>query len=445
MQGHELFDPWAPHPVVNKHICFGGGGGGGGSDEFTTKPPSVPDYTQYISTMTNIGQQGQGWSKDLYDWAKAQGIDLNRVASTVSTNAGNAATSQQQTSDELMQDWRTMSKPLYEAQQRDAMRMIGNLPQTEEEYAGKYGADAAMAIDQSKAAATRAMAARGLAPNAAATGALDTAAGTQRALATTAGAETGRLAARTEARGVTGQALTQEQAIPNVAGTEGALATQNRTQQASVPMQAAATSSGLYQPAMGMYSASYPYMAQWGQTMGQDFNERLASYNAELQAYKVNQEAGAYTPATTMGAMGMGSLMGGASKFLGGMGGMGGGGGGGPMAVGGAYSTADATGMAGGAGMGGMFEKGGAIDTVPPTASPSGGRRTDDVHAALSVGEFVMPKRTVDWYGDKFFHKLIEKADRDQGQPPQPVGAEEGPSAAIMTQPPMFRSEGART
>lgn len=98
-----------------------------------------------------------------------------------------------------------------------------------------------------------------------------------------------------------------------------------------------------------------------------------------------------------------------------------------------------------GSGSGFTFAKGGAIDAVPPTASPSGGRRTDDVHAALSVGEFVIPKRTVNWYGDKFFHKLIEKADKDQGQPPQPVGPETGPSPALMTEPPMFRSEGART
>ena len=32
MTTHELFDPFAEHPVVNKHICFGSGGGncGGG-------------------------------------------------------------------------------------------------------------------------------------------------------------------------------------------------------------------------------------------------------------------------------------------------------------------------------------------------------------------------------------------------------------------------------
>src|SRR5882672_6044508 len=138
MQGHEMFDPWAPHPVVNKNVCFGGGGGGG---SFTTSVPEIPDYSNYIKAMTEAGNQGLGWSRDLYNWAQGQGIDLQKLASTVSTNAGVAATGQQQTSDELMQQWRGLSQPLYEAQQRDALRMVGNLPQTEEEYAGKFGAD----------------------------------------------------------------------------------------------------------------------------------------------------------------------------------------------------------------------------------------------------------------------------------------------------------------
>jgi hypothetical protein len=431
MQGHELFDPWAEHPVVNKHICFGGGGGG----SFNQQTPNIPDYSQYITAMSNIGNQGQGWSNDLYNWAQQQGVDLNSLASTVSTNAGNAGAGQQQTSDQLMQQWQGLSSPLYAAQQADTMNMISDLPGYQEEQAGKAGADAAAAVDQQKAAAMRAMAARGVAPNAAASGALDTEAGTQRAMAVTSAAETARTAARNEARTATSNTLQSEATIPNVGATEGALATQNRTQQLAAPVQAAATGAGLYQPAMGMYSSSYPYMAQWGSTMGQSFNEGLANYSAALQGYKTNEESGAYSPLSTIGALGAGI----AGSYLGGpAGGMIG------SKLGSMLGSA-AGGSTSGAGSGFTFAQGGAIDTVPPTASPSGGRRTDDVHAALSVGEFVMPKRTVDWYGDKFFHKLIEKADKDQGKPPQPVGPENGPSAAIMTQPPMFRSEGART
>lgn len=292
MQGHELFDPWAPHPVVNKNICFGGGG-----SSFSQQTPNIPDYSQYITAMSNIGNQGQQWSGDLMNWAKQKGVDLSSLASTVSTNAGNAASGQQQSSDELMQQWRNLSSPLYAAQQADTMNMIGDLPRYQEEQAGKAGADAAAAVDAQKSAATRSLAAQGIAPNAAATGALDTAAGTQRALAVTASSEMARTAARNEARAATTGTLTSEGAIPNVAGTEGALATQNRTQQTGAPNQAAATTAGIMQPAMGMYSASYPYMAQWGSTMGQSFNEGLANYSAALQGYKANEELGSLQPA----------------------------------------------------------------------------------------------------------------------------------------------------
>lgn len=443
MRGHELFDPWAPHPVVNKHICFGGGGGG----EYNTPVPSVPDYSKFIQQMTNMGGYGEGWAKDLYNWAQSTGVNLSSIANTVSAAAGKAADTGQAWHDNLMQQWSDLSSPLYKAQQADAMRMYGDLPGYEESQAGKYGADAAMAVDQSKAAAVRSMEARGLAPNAAATGALDTQAGTQRALATTAAAEQGRYAARTEARTAGSTALSQEATIPNVGATEGALATQNRQQQTTAPTQAATASAGLYNPSLGYYQSAYPYYAAWGSTMGQSFNENLGSFNAGLQQQKLNAESGAYSPLSTIGGLALGvagSYLGGpiggaigsaAGKALTSIGGSSGGGGytGGPF------------GSTGGTSIFGGLKQGGAIDAVPPSASPSNGRRADDVHAALSVGEFVIPKRTVDYLGDKFFVNLINKTDKEQGLGQQPIGPESGSNEAIMTQPPMFRSEGART
>src|SRR5262245_57146538 len=184
---HMLFDPWGPHKVVNQHLCFGGGG-----EEVSTKTPTVPDYSQFIKAMSDIGNQGQSWARDLMDWAKKTGVDITDIAKTVSGKAGAAADQAGGWAQDAMGRWQRLSAPLYEAQAADAQRMIGNLPQTEEQYAGQFGADAAMKVDQQKAAAIRDMEHRGLAPNAAATGALDTMAATNRALATTAAAQAGR-------------------------------------------------------------------------------------------------------------------------------------------------------------------------------------------------------------------------------------------------------------
>ena len=46
---------------------------------------------------------------------------------------------------------------------------------------------------------------------------------------------------------------------------------------------------------------------------------------------------------------------------------------------------------------------------VQPEQSPSGGAETDDVHALLNEGEFVMPKDVSSWLGEKF-RKNINKA-----------------------------------
>jgi hypothetical protein len=69
--------------------------------------------------------------------------------------------------------------------------------------------------------------------------------------------------------------------------------------------------------------------------------------------------------------------------------------------------------------MGGMamkrfgFQEGGA---VPAEASPSGGGQQDDVPVAVSVGEFVVPRETVSWLGEKHFHKLIEKTAQERAE-----------------------------
>jgi hypothetical protein len=102
-------------------------------------------------------------------------------------------------------------------------------------------------------------------------------------------------------------------------------------------------------------------LGNWGNTLNQQYNNQLGQYNA-------NQNA----------SSGWGSALG----MFGGM-------------------AAKRFG----------FAEGGA---VPPEISPSGGGRQDDVPVAVSVGEFVVPKEAVSWYGEKHFHKIIEKAQQER-------------------------------
>ena len=52
-------------------------------------------------------------------------------------------------------------------------------------------------------------------------------------------------------------------------------------------------------------------------------------------------------------------------------------------------------------------EEGGMI---PEHASPTSGAAIDDVPARLTVGEFVIPKDTLQWKGEEFFQKLIAQS-----------------------------------
>lgn len=61
--------------------------------------------------------------------------------------------------------------------------------------------------------------------------------------------------------------------------------------------------------------------------------------------------------------------------------------------------------------------------TVPDQASPTQGAAIDDVPAQLTAGEFVVPKRAVEWFGEKHFHQLITKADQEREQVTAQSGA----------------------
>jgi hypothetical protein len=77
--------------------------------------------------------------------------------------------------------------------------------------------------------------------------------------------------------------------------------------------------------------------------------------------------------------------------------------------------------------------------TVPDQASPTDGAAVDDVPAQLTAGEFVIPKAAVEWFGQKHFHQLIDKANKERQQMTAQSGAvpEMGPGS---DQPPAFVS-----
>jgi hypothetical protein len=426
---HTLDDPWADHPVANRHICYGGGGGGEG---FTPgQAPSVPDYSQYISAMTSTGNTLQGYGKELFDWAKQAGIKVSEVADKVSGRAGEIADYGKGQYQEMMAKWKSTYGDIYDAQAADAKRMIGELPRTEEQYAGRQQADVAQAFDASREASERQLRSYGLKAPGSGSQRLDNMVSNQRGLAQVAAGEQGRLAARNEARSVASTALKAGEIFPTLGqqGANTALAAGN--QQVGAPESAISTTVGAYAPALNAYNAAYPWMKQWGDTTATGYNQSLGGYNAYNSAMARSAEAKAKADEGGDPMLGMlGGLAGTvAGSFAGPVGG----------AAGGALGKSL---------FGAVAAEGGTIpdpdqqsgdQSVTPDMSESQGAITDDVPARLNVGEFVLPKDVVAWYGEEKLQKLIVKARqaREQETVAEP---EMGPMGAIDAQAPQFQS-----
>lgn len=85
-----------------------------------------------------------------------------------------------------------------------------------------------------------------------------------------------------------------------------------------------------------------------------------------------------------------------------------------------------------------LFEDGGMA--IPEGASPSQGENVDDVPARLNVGEFVVPKDVVDWYGQKHMYSLVDKAAKERDETMQRTSAIPEPANLPANEQPVVRT-----
>lgn len=405
-------------------IAYGGGGGGA--------TPQAPDYSQYISAMSNVGNTLTGYAGDLYKWATTQGQNLGNIASSVGTRAANMADSAASAGQGLVSNWMNTYGPIYQQQADRTRAFAKDLPATMESWAGKYAADAGMAFDASAAATKRKLQGYGLSAPSVGTGAIDAATANQRALGITAASEQGRMAAMQYGDTLTNQTLQTGTQIPTVAGQQQNVGLAAGNQQVNAPESAVSTTAGAYAPSQGYYNTAYPYMSAWGNTMA-------TSYNQALQAEQIGNNA----PGSGWGAL-AGTLIGAAGTvagayFGGPAGAMAGG------AIGRAVGTGTGITYAEGGEVGAINTFAGAGSVVPASMSPSGGAKTDDVvvpvngpgggqeQAAINVGEGILPKDVMQWKGEEWMQKEIAKAR--QGMQTKRIARPE--MSAIQTRAPM--------
>jgi hypothetical protein len=431
--------PEGAPPVATRHLCCGGGGG---------SAPNPPDYTNYIAAMTGAGNKMMGWGNDLYNWAQQNGVNLSDIAKTVGNRAGSLADWGSSSAQNLLSNWQNTYGPIYQAQAKRTMDFIQNMPGTMSQWAGKWGADAAASADAAKQSALRTLQGQGLTRPGVAQGAIDLMQSGQRGLAKTAASEAGRMAAMQYGDTLTGQTEAAGQIMPQVAGQQSATALSAGNQQMGAPESAVSTTAGAYTPAMSSMQGAYPYMSQWGSTMSNAYNQSMQQYQANVAASQASNPMNIIAPIAGMALSAASPALGaGLGSFMG------------PVTQG--IMSSKKTVETGGAI---RFDQGGAAPpmpingpqpgpvpmagkSVPPHMSPSGGQQTDDVHAtingdpsnhaAINVGEFIIPKDVAEWQGEKFFQNLIMKTRKEAATQKVAKPQMGPPAGAIQTGMPM--------
>lgn len=341
---------------------------------FKPDPPPAPDYSGLIAQSEKAAEMAFQISKEQLAWAKEQyGMDKELSDQVV----GKLLESQDQQTAWAIEDrarYKSEFQPLEDQLIADAESF--STPQRQEQEASRDMASVSTQFAGAREAAQRQLEGYGIDPSSTRYAALDI--GTRQAEAAAKAGAGNNAVARVDAQG---RALRSE-AINVGRGYPG---------QAAVAMgQAGQAGTGAVGTNLGTTASGASTMGtapQWqglgSNSLGQAGNFMNMGYNNQLAQFNAGQNA----------SSGWGSVLGLAGSFL--------------MEEGGPVPE-------------GIPTRGG---DVPPAMSPSQGIATDDVPARLTVGEFVIPKDTKNWFGEKHFYDLIKKAREGKQKvsvPPQP-------------------------
>ena len=374
--------------------------------------PAPPDYGPLAAASEKSAEYSYMLSKESLAWAKQQYKLDSKVVNRFLKKAWGAQDEQMDWARDDRARYEDIFQPLEEQGVKDARmyaadarRLRKDLAPVEaamirdakrygsqgfmEEEAGRAAAEVGMGMDAQRSAAISNLESFGINPSATRYAALDQGAGLARAAAGASAANVRRDQVRDQragyqdrAMGLRGQgdalAMGARSEAVNVgrglpAQAMGAMGAGLAAGQAGVGARQAGTQIG--SSTMGTplqwQGAGNSALGMWGDILN-------TSYNNQLDAWKANQQA----------SSGIGSLIG--------------------MGAGALFSKLP------------MLADGGE---VPEQASPTEGVATDDVHAMLTAGEFVIPKDVVEWLGEASMHKLITKARKDMGVVQEESGA----------------------
>ena len=385
-----------------------------------SKAPDPPDYTPIAMASAQNSQVSQQFAEDQLAWSKQQYYENKaQTDKIVQMSMDNAAT-QQAEAKTAYDRYQSQYQPIED-------KLIGQVndwasPTRIAAQEGSAEATAQQQGAQARTASQQQLESFGINPSSTRYAAMDvgnrTATG---ASAAAAGTNAANLAQQQQL-GLESQAINIGRGYPGQVSSEFGGSTSAGTSANNAQNQTFQTGSNAMNTGFstGM-SASNNALSTWGNTLNMGYNNALsASQQSSGIGGLIGNVAGSVLP------MMFGMADGGAVPTMGYAGA-------GPVAAypgGNPAAPAPAVPPSGGT-------PGGAVPTGAPGAAqalPPGD--TDTVHAALTPGEFVMPLRATQWYGEKFMQDLIAKADKGMAQ------AKAKPSAAPTPPgPPTFVSQ----
>lgn len=335
--------------------------------------PPPPDYTPIANASKEAAEISAGVAREQLAWAKQQYASDKAVTDRVvdsflksqGINAENAAKDRAR--------YEEIYQPLEDQLAQEAKDYAS--PERKDLEIGRAKAAVAQQFDAARDSAARKLESFGVDPSSTRYAALDI--GMRAQQAATSAAAGNQASQMVDAAG---RALRSE-AINVGRGYPGQIA---QTYNTALASGTGAVNSGLAQTAsgantmgtgaqfMGLQNQS---LGTWGNTLNMGYQNQIAAYNAENQANNAWMGAAG----SALGLVGAAAV----SKF----------------AEGGAADES--------------MTPGGAI---PVHASPSRGQAVDDVPAQLTVGEFVFPKDVMQWKGEEWAQKEIQKARQAKEQ-----------------------------
>jgi hypothetical protein len=333
------------------------GGGKGGA-------PPPPDYSQIAAANEKAAAIQAEVSREQLAWAKEQYASDREITNKVV----NSALRTQDINDQNAAYDRQRYQNLYQPLENEAIAEARNFasPERQRLEMGKAQANVAQQFDAQRNAATQNLESFGIDPSSTRFAALDQGMRIQQAAATAAAGNQAQNMTEAQGRALRSEAINVGRGYPGqVAATYGtALQAGNQAVNSSL----AQTASGANTMGTGVQwqQGANQSLANWGNTLHQGYQDQIAAYNAN------NQGSGWGTALGLIGGAAVKGIMGGMA-----------------------------------------FAEGGS---VPHDASPTNGGAIDDVPARLTAGEFVVPKDVMQWKGEEWAQKEIQKAREAKSQ-----------------------------